>query len=74
MRLWSKLDHENILPLLGYFLEGQKALPNLVSEWMEDGTLIDYMKNHTLDVFEICNMVSTNSCIRIQRDLSSSRC
>ncbi|KLO16775.1 kinase-like protein, partial [Schizopora paradoxa] len=42
--IWSKLDHPNVLPLLGYFIEDGE-LPNLVSEWMERGTLHDYMKN-----------------------------
>ncbi|KLO13875.1 kinase-like protein [Schizopora paradoxa] len=42
--IWSKLVHENILPLLGYFAEGNDVMPSLVSEWMEKGTLHDFMK------------------------------
>ncbi|KLO19298.1 WD40 repeat-like protein [Schizopora paradoxa] len=40
--IWSKLEHENVLPLLGFFLEGGE-FPHLVSEWMAKGTLRDYM-------------------------------
>ncbi|KLO05367.1 kinase-like protein [Schizopora paradoxa] len=57
VRLWSKLNHPNVLPLRGYFLEGKKAIPNLVSEWMERGTIIDYMKDRPFDSHEICTMV-----------------
>ncbi len=59
VRLWSKLNHPNVLPLLGYFLSGPKAIPNFVSEWMEKGTLTDYMKNRPFDVREMCEMVSS---------------
>lgn len=58
VRLWSKLDHINVLPLMGYFLEGPKALPNLVSEWLENGTVIDYTRNRPLDATELCEIVS----------------
>jgi len=44
IRLWSQLDHPNVLPLLGFFLEGPNAIPNLVSEYMQNGTVIDYMR------------------------------
>ncbi|KLO06091.1 kinase-like protein [Schizopora paradoxa] len=44
IRIWSKLEHKNIVPLLGYFVEGRGRMPSLVSEWMEKGTLFDFMK------------------------------
>ncbi len=61
VRLWSRLSHPNVLPLLGYFLEGPKAIPNLASQWMRNGTLIDYMKDRPFDAHEMCKMVSTFS-------------
>jgi len=42
--IWSKLKHKNVLPLVGFFLEGGE-IPHFVSEWMEKGTLHDYMPN-----------------------------
>ncbi|KLO11696.1 kinase-like protein, partial [Schizopora paradoxa] len=42
--IWAKLYHENVLPLFGFFTEGDNAMPAFVSEWMERGTLNDYMK------------------------------
>ncbi|EJC99173.1 kinase-like protein [Fomitiporia mediterranea MF3/22] len=41
--IWSMLDHVNILPLLGFVQEGKAYA--LVSEWMEDGTLCEYLQN-----------------------------
>jgi hypothetical protein len=37
MRVWARLDHPNVLCLLGFTLLGD--LPCLVSEWMENGTV-----------------------------------
>ncbi|KLO11692.1 kinase-like protein [Schizopora paradoxa] len=42
--IWAKLYHENVLPLLGFFTEGDNAMPAFVSEWMERGTLHDFMR------------------------------
>ncbi|KLO10839.1 kinase-like protein [Schizopora paradoxa] len=43
IRIWAKLEHENVLPLKGFYFEGEELMPNLVSEWMEDGTLDEYI-------------------------------
>ncbi|KLO07075.1 kinase-like protein [Schizopora paradoxa] len=61
VRLWSRLKHPNVLPLLGFFLEGKRALPNLVSEWMGGGTLTTYMKDRPLDALEISKMARKTS-------------
>ncbi len=66
VRLWSKLNHPNVLPLLGYFLEGPMAIPNFVSQWMKNGTLVDYMKHRPLDAHEMCRMVSAFLRIRVK--------
>ncbi|THH07806.1 hypothetical protein EW145_g3134 [Phellinidium pouzarii] len=44
IRVWSKLGHRNILPLLGYLVEGE--YPSLISEWMENGTVSTYINEH----------------------------
>jgi len=59
MRIWEKLDHVNVLPLLGYFTEGVNVMPALVSEWMEHGTLFDFMKSFPKASIATCTMVST---------------
>ena len=56
LRLWSKLRHSNILPLIGYLLEGN--YPSIVSEWMENGTARSYVINNDLSVTELFLMVS----------------
>jgi hypothetical protein len=38
-----QLSHENILPLEGV-TEGFDALPALVTRWMDNGSLGDYLK------------------------------
>ncbi|THG99472.1 hypothetical protein EW145_g7261 [Phellinidium pouzarii] len=41
--IWSKLEHPNVLQLLGYIIE-KDGLPSLVSEWMENGSVLEYVK------------------------------
>ena len=49
MSIWAKLNHPNILPLLGYMFE--KDYPSLISEWMEHGTVRDFLrKNPPFDI------------------------
>jgi len=57
VRLWLKLKHPNVLPLLGFFLEGSNAIPNLVSEWMKNGTVTTYMQTRNPSATEMCTMV-----------------
>jgi len=57
IRIWAKLNHDNVLPLLGYFTEGDNLMPALVSEWMEKGTLHDFMKSFPRCGIVACNML-----------------
>ena len=42
LHIWSKARHAFVLPLLGFYVDDSQ-LVHLVSEWMENGTLLDYM-------------------------------
>ncbi|EJD03396.1 kinase-like protein, partial [Fomitiporia mediterranea MF3/22] len=42
--IWSRLSHENVLPLQGFALD--KGFPIVISEWMANGTLREYLKKH----------------------------
>ncbi|KLO13917.1 kinase-like protein, partial [Schizopora paradoxa] len=45
IHIWSSLKHDYVLPFLGYYIEGESnPVPNLVSEWMVNGSLDRYMK------------------------------
>ncbi|KAL5483167.1 hypothetical protein ACEPAI_8396 [Sanghuangporus weigelae] len=44
--VWSKLDHENILPLMGYAIDTTTGFPLLVSRWMENGSAWTYVNSH----------------------------
>lgn len=52
MRLWSKVDHGNILAFLGFCFfpnvsyVGGSAQLSLVSPWMKNGTAVDYVRNN----------------------------
>ena len=54
IRIWSRLTHKNILPFLGFILEGE--YPSLISEWMDNGTASDYVREHPED--DILELVS----------------
>lgn len=43
IKLWLKLEHENIVPLLGV-TDGFSSLPALVSPWFQNGTLTGYLQ------------------------------
>jgi serine/threonine protein kinase len=45
MCVWARLDHENVLSLVGIVtIDG---MPALASEWMENGTMNEYLKTCT---------------------------
>jgi len=44
MYIWWKARHENILPFLGFFHD-EHGFMHFVSEWMDNGTLLDYLPN-----------------------------
>ncbi|KAF8317287.1 kinase-like domain-containing protein, partial [Cantharellus anzutake] len=44
MRVWSRLSHANIIPLLGY-VNGEDG-HGLVSPWYPEGNAINFIKNH----------------------------
>ncbi|KAG2358158.1 hypothetical protein BDR07DRAFT_308164 [Suillus spraguei] len=43
IKLWLKLEHENIVPLLGV-TDGFGSLPALISPWFQNGTLTRYLQ------------------------------
>ena len=60
--IWWKARHKNILSFLGFFIDDHEFL-NLVSEWMGNGTLLDYLPKlergrETLDMvrFSYCTV------------------
>lgn len=59
IRIWSELKHPNVMPLLGYMIEG--AYPSFVSAWMDRGSLHMCMKN--FDMIKSLSMV----CIAIHQ-------
>jgi len=56
MRIWSEFKHDNIIAFEGYIMED--AFPALVSEWMERGSLWQYMKKYNVTRKEAMSLVS----------------
>ncbi|KZT36003.1 kinase-like protein [Sistotremastrum suecicum HHB10207 ss-3] len=51
MRIWSKINHENVLAFLGFCffptpLQDGTTLLSLVSPWMKNGTVVSYIRQH----------------------------
>lgn len=44
--VWSRLHHPNVLSLLGFASEEPSGFPLLVSEWMTNGSSLNYVKNN----------------------------
>ncbi|KAG8919378.1 hypothetical protein FRC02_001714 [Tulasnella sp. 418] len=44
MLIWSKLQHGNIVPFLGYAFDGDR--PCMISPWYENGDVIKYVRQH----------------------------
>ena len=48
IRVWSKLRHENIVPLLGYAI-AENGPVSLVSPWQEKGNARNYVRDPSVD-------------------------
>lgn len=55
--VWSHLHHPNVLPFCGVDQATFKDGPCLVSPWMPEGNLIDFLMAKELDEAEIINLV-----------------
>ena len=52
--VWSKLQHPNVLPLLGFAFDNDTGYPMLISEWMENGSAWEYInKTPSYDAFKL---------------------
>jgi hypothetical protein len=70
--VWRQLRHSNILPFIGLsksiFLEN--TLPALISPWMDNGSLRDYVKSPNYDAANaipllVRPVVQTTSLMRL---------
>ncbi|KAI6151690.1 hypothetical protein BKA82DRAFT_3949481, partial [Pisolithus tinctorius] len=46
--MWSRLAHENILPLLGITTEFDSTV-SIISPWMQNGNAHNYVQDTTVD-------------------------
>ena len=52
-RIASKLYHPNVLPLKGFIKKSGQMYPSIVTEWMENGSLQEYMKENSVKNIEM---------------------
>ena len=51
--LWETLSHPNILKLVGVQEDRKIGKFVVVSEWMEDGTIMEYIEDHYVNRLEL---------------------
>lgn len=44
LQIWSRLYHKNVLRLLGYSVDGGLYYLSLITEWMDNGTVLHHMR------------------------------
>ncbi|KAG2356485.1 kinase-like domain-containing protein [Suillus spraguei] len=57
IKTWLKLEHQNIVPLWGV-TEGFGPLPALLSPWVENGTLTEYLQHKHETLFDNENQLT----------------
>ncbi|CUA73218.1 hypothetical protein RSOLAG22IIIB_10621 [Rhizoctonia solani] len=56
---WSKMEHDNVHPLIGVVIFKDCYL-GMVSAWMDNGNLHDYMRNNPCaDKYQLCTQVAS---------------
>ncbi|KAG1906275.1 kinase-like domain-containing protein [Suillus fuscotomentosus] len=73
IKLWLKLEHENIVPLWGV-TDGFGSLPALISPWLENGSLTEYLQyKHEIlfDDGKFALLVDFNISIRSQSSMET---
>jgi serine/threonine protein kinase len=63
--LWQSLDHPHILPFLGVDQVSFAPLICMVSPWMMNGNLLEYVQNSFCTAEEVNELVSIASMIFI---------
>ena len=51
--LWERLSHPNVLKLVGVWEDMEKGQFATVAEWMEHGSIMDYIKQNSADRLEL---------------------
>ena len=57
--VWSKLKHPNVLPLLGYAFDADTGYPMLISQWMEHGNALSYVRSNNPPIERVADLVSS---------------
>ena len=58
--VWSKLNHPNVLPLLGYAFDADTGYPMLISQWMVQGNALAYVRANDASIDRVMELVSTS--------------
>jgi serine/threonine protein kinase len=64
---WENLRHPSVLPFLGLDIDTQPGqVPCIVTPWMKHGTIMDYIKRHTLSPYDTDRLVSYHSMAPVE--------
>ena len=59
--IWAKLRHENVLLLVG--MVTVEGMPGFASEWMSNGTMNEYLKEHKgVDILKLVRIANCPMC------------
>ena len=61
LKVWLKLKHSTIVPLLGTAQIGESPLLALVSEWMPSGKLSDYLDKQATTITPVARIKLASS-------------
>lgn len=63
MKVWSRLRHQNIAPLLGFHLDSEYDAPWLLSPWEDYGNIGSYLKTTEPSFVERLVLVRTHFAV-----------
>ncbi|KIO28211.1 hypothetical protein M407DRAFT_45230, partial [Tulasnella calospora MUT 4182] len=57
LKIWAKVDHPNVLPLIGYYLSENYEIAQFISPFMAKGNVTQYLERNQVDLFERLDIV-----------------
>lgn len=58
LRVWTDLDHPNVLPLVGFYLNSEEGVCWFISPFMTEGNVREYLERANPDMLARLRLVS----------------
>lgn len=59
LRVWSEMDHPNIIPLVGFHLDSKRGVFRFISPFLGEGNVTEYLERTKADASTRFRLVST---------------